>query len=107
MVRTHVAQRSRGFVIPAALFHAHRFGRRDLHIVDVMAIPDRLENAVAEAEHHQVLHGLFAQVMVDPVNLRFLQRLLDVFIELNGGVEVAAERLLDDHARIMAVLLLG
>ena len=42
---------------------------RDLDMVDVIAIPDRLEHAVGKAQHQDVLHRLLAEVMIDPVNL--------------------------------------
>ena len=39
-----------GFVEAAATLDAERFRGGDLHVVDVVAIPERLENAVAEAQ---------------------------------------------------------
>ena len=47
-----------------------RLGHRDLHVVDVAAVPDRLEDPVAEPEDEQVLDGLLAQVVVDAEDLR-------------------------------------
>ena len=41
----------------------------DLHMVDVIAVPDRLEHAVGEAQHQDVLHRLLAEIMIDPVDL--------------------------------------
>ncbi len=56
-------------VVAAALLDADRFRHRDLHVVDVAAVPDRLEDAVGEAEDQDVLDGLFAQVVIDAVDL--------------------------------------
>ena len=97
VVGHHVAQRARCVVVPAAAFHTDRLGHRDLHIVDVAPVPDRLEHAVAEAEHQDVLHGLFAEVVIDAEDLVFAQGLAQVAVELLGRIEIDAERLLDDH----------
>ena len=58
--------------VAAAAFHADGFGHRDLHVVDVAAVPDRLEDSVGEAERHDVLHGLFAEIVIDAVDLLFV-----------------------------------
>jgi hypothetical protein len=46
-----------------------------LHMVNKMSIPERLENAVAEAKKQDILHSIFSQVMVNPVNLFFIKSL--------------------------------
>jgi len=57
---------------------------RNLHHVDVAAIPDRLENGVVEPEHHDVLDRLLPQVVIDAVNLIFVQHALDLAIQSLG-----------------------
>ena len=49
----------------AAALHAEALGHRDLHVLDVVAVPDRLEERVGEAEVEDVLHRLLAEVVVD------------------------------------------
>ena len=73
MVLNHVAQSAGFLVVRAAAFHADRFGRRDLDVVDIAAIPERLENTVAEAERQDVLNGFFAEVMIDAVDVDFVE----------------------------------
>ena len=73
MVRHHVAQRAGRVVIIAAAADGQRLGDGDLHVVDMVAIPDRLEQAVGEAQHQNVLHRLLAEIMVDAENLIFLE----------------------------------
>ena len=46
-------------------FDAEALGHRDLHVLDVVAVPDRLEERVGEAEVEDVLHRLLAEVVVD------------------------------------------
>ena len=76
MVGNHVAEGAGGFVEAAAMFHANDFGGGDLHVVDVIAIPERLDDVVRKAEDHHVLDGFFAEIMVDAVDLLFGENLL-------------------------------
>ncbi len=76
----HVAQSTGSIEVAATHLDANGFGIGDGDVIDVTAVPDGLEDAVAEAEDHDVLHGLFAEVMVDAVNLFFREHFLDVLI---------------------------
>ncbi len=73
MVLHHIAQRARLVIIPAAPFHADAFGHGDLHMVYVLAVPERFKQSIGKADRHQVLHGFFAEVMVYPVNLVLIE----------------------------------
>ena len=46
----------------------------DLNVIDVVAIPKRLEDRVVESKAEQVLNRLFSEVVIDPVNLILMQR---------------------------------
>ena len=70
MVRHHVAQCAGSFIEVPASLDADRLGGRDLDGVDVVAVPERLQDAVAEAERHDVLDGFLAEEMVDAIDLR-------------------------------------
>ena len=65
----------------AAAFHTHRFGGGDFHVVNVVAVPDRLEQRVAKAENQNVLDSLFSKVMVDSVHIFFIECLVDHCIQ--------------------------
>ena len=69
MVRNHVAQSARGIEVSSTQFHADGFRIRDLHVIDVTAVPDGFEDGIVEAENHDVLDCFLAQVVVDTVNL--------------------------------------
>ncbi len=69
VVLDHVAQRTGVIVISAALLDAERLRRRDLDVLHVVPVPDRLEDRVGEAQREDVLHRLLAEVMVDAVDL--------------------------------------
>ena len=75
MVLDHVADRAGLFVKRAPALHAERFGHRDLHALDAIAVPDRLEELVGEPEREDVEDRFLAQVMVDPEDPRFVERL--------------------------------
>ena len=72
---------------------------RDLHALDMVAIPQRLEHRVREAENEQILNGLFAEVVVDAIDLRLVEVLVDELVQRLGRLQIATERLLDDEAR--------
>ena len=105
VVRHHVAQRSSLFIVSAPLFDTDLLGGGNLHAVDVAAVPDRLEDAVAETKHQDVLDGLFAKVVIDAIDLFFVQDLLQFLVQLPGRLEIAAERLFDHDAPPVPVFL--
>ena len=75
MVLDQVAQRAGVVVVPGAAADPDVLGGGDLDVVDVVAVPDRLEQRVGEPQRHQVLDGLLAQVVVDPEHLRLVEDL--------------------------------
>ena len=95
MVLNHVAQRAGAVVVHRA--RAHAFLLRDgyLHVIDAAVVPEVLEDAVGEPQHHQVLHRLFAEVMVDAEDLALVQMLAHLADDVQRAVQVVADRLLD------------
>ena len=73
-------------------------GHRDLHGVDVVGVPDRLEQRVGEAQREQVLDRLLAQVVVDPEDVPGGEHVVDEPVQRLRRGEVVAERLLHDDA---------
>ena len=99
MVLEDVANRARLLVVAGARADAERLGDGDLHVVDELAVPDGLEDAVRESQRQHVLHGLFAQVVVDAKDLVLVEVLGEGGIECGGRSPVVPERLLDDQPR--------
>ena len=69
MILHHVAHRARLFKISPAPFHANVLAHRHLHVLDRLAVPQLLKQRVGKPEHHDVLHRLLAQIVVNPENL--------------------------------------
>ncbi len=53
---------------------------RDLNVIDVVPVPDRLENAVGKPESEDVLNRLLAEVVIDAKNLGFIEELAEAAI---------------------------
>ena len=99
MVLHHVADRAGVVVVGAAALDAERLGDRDLHVVDMRVVPHRLEEGVGEAQRHQVLHRLLAEIVVDAEDRALGEDGADVVVDRVGARAVVADRLLDDDAR--------
>ena len=69
MVLEDVADRAGLLVERRAALDPDRLGDRDLDVVDELAVPDRLEDAVREPQRQHVLDRLLAEVVVDPEDL--------------------------------------
>ena len=98
MVRHHVAERPGRLVEFAALLDAHRLRHGDLHVIDPVAVPDRFEQPIGEAERHDALDRVLSQKMIDPKDLVLVQRAQDAGVQLARRIQVMAERLLDHDA---------
>src|SRR6476661_6241587 len=97
MVLEHVAQNAGFLVVLATPFDTHRFGGGDLHVRDVVAIPERLEDRIRKAEYENVLDALFTEVVIDAIDLVLTEFVEDEPVERARRLEVASERLLDHY----------
>jgi hypothetical protein len=97
MVLHDVTHRSHRVVESTAILHPEVLGHGDLDGLDVLAVPDRLEEGVREAEVHDVLHRLLAEEVVDPEQTLLGKDRGQALVQLAGGVEIRAEGLLHDE----------
>ena len=81
MVLDDVLRHARLLVELAATLDADLLGDGDLHVVDVLAVPERLEEAVGEAEDEEVLDRLLAEVVIDAEDLRLVEGLADGVVQ--------------------------
>ena len=101
MVLHHVADGADLLVEGAAALHAELFGHGDLHIADVVAVPNRFEKGIGEAKIQDVLHRFLAQIMVDPKNEGFRKYFMQSAVQRLRGREIAPERFFDDDPRLL------
>src|SRR5262245_14072276 len=99
MVLEHVTQATCFFVVADAVLDAQRFGCGDLHVIDVLTVPDRLDDRIGKPEREDVLDGVLPEIVIDPKDLLLVQGALDGVAETPGAAEVAPEWLFDDDAR--------
>ena len=104
VVLDDVAQRAGLLVVRAATLDADVLGDGDLHVVDVLPVPQRLEDAVGKAEDEQVLHRLLAEVVVDAVDLLLVEGGVQLVVEVAGALQVVSERFLHHHACVAATV---
>src|SRR4029450_13693341 len=91
------ADRARLLVVTRTSFDPKRLGDGDLHVVDELPVPDRLEDALCKAQCENVLNGLLAEVVVDAEDLALVEVLLDDLLQFERAREIVAEWLLDDQ----------
>ena len=88
---------ARSVVLPAQLY-AEALRDRDLHLLDIAPVPDRLEDPVREAKDENILDGVLPEIVVDPVDLTLGEMALELPVERPSRVVAVPERLLDDEA---------
>nr|ART39972.1 J98 [uncultured bacterium] len=93
----HIAHGAGGVVILAAAFGTDLFGDGDLHVAHRAAVPQRLEDGIAEAQRQQVLHRFLAQVVVDAKDLLFRKDAADRLVDGLGAGQVVAQRFFEHH----------
>ena len=97
----HVAKRPHGFVKRRARTKPQRLRNVNLHVIDEVAVPDRLEKTVRETERQNVLRGLLAEKVIDAENLIFFEDLVQLGVQRHGACKVGAEWLFHDDSRAL------
>ena len=75
MVLDHVADDAVFIEITRARADPDIFFPRDLHLLDAAPVPERFENRVGESKHQQVLDDLFAEIVINAVDVPLGERL--------------------------------
>ena len=88
------------FVEPPPSLETEPFRHGDLHALDVMAVPHRLQEGVREAEEQEILHRLLAEIMVDAEDALLIEYLMQRRVERPRTREVAPEWLFHHDARV-------
>ena len=103
MVLDHVAHLPGLIEVTPATFDTHFFRYGDFNVVDRAAVPVIDKQGVRKAQRQQVEHRLFAEVMVDTVNLALFEEFADLIVDLAGGIQRGTQRFLHHHARRFGV----
>src|SRR4029077_10379112 len=98
MVLHHVTQGPGAFVIAGATPDAQRFRRCDLHLIDVVGVPERRENSVSEPQYQNILGSLLTEEMIDSIGLLLGKRIAHDPIKLARRGEICSKRFFDDYA---------
>src|SRR5450759_4432517 len=101
MVLDDVAQAAGSLVKRAAATHAEILGQRDLDAGHAIAVPDRLEEGIGEAEIKDVHDRLLAEEVIDAEDRIFREHRPRDAIELPRRGQVASEWFFDDDARVL------
>ena len=107
VVLDDVAGRTDAVVVAGAGTDADVLGHGDLHMVDVVRVPQRLEHRVGESQRQQVLHRFLAEVVVDPEDGAGGEDLAEDVVEFLGAGQVVPERLLHHNPPPGALRALG
>src|ERR1700680_1132241 len=98
MALNHIPQGACRFIKGGALLHSEGLRGRDLNVVNVIAIPKRLENSVPKSQRQKILDRIFPQKMIDPIDLRLVEDFENCTVELSGRGKVVAKGFFDDDA---------
>ena len=98
MVLQHVPHGSAMVVVTAPGTHAQALGSSDLHMVNKIPVPERLENPVGKACYQYILHRLLPQVMVNSVDLVLFEVREKRPVQLRGRLIIGPEGFLNDDA---------
>ncbi len=85
MALHHISQGPGLIKITRSLANSGFLGHGDLHVIDVVPIPQRLYDRVRESKYQQVLNGLFPQIMIDSKNLLLFIMAMQFSIEIAGA----------------------
>ena len=103
MVLDHVAQCTGPVVIGAAVPDAYLFRHGDMYLLHERTVPHRLEETIGEPERQDVLNRLFAQIVIDAVDLLLAENAQQKLVELARRLQVVAKGFLHHQPGVAAV----
>src|SRR5689334_5533979 len=105
MVLNHVADCPRSFIVATSAFYPNSLSSCNLYMIDIMVIPNRLKQSVAEAEDQNILYCLLTQVVINPVYLTFFENCANVFVQCTSRFQIVSKRLFNNHTPPVTVFL--
>src|SRR5581483_2573581 len=101
VVLDHIADGLGGVVKLTTPLDAELFSHRDLHTLDEIPIPDRLQKTIGEAKEQKIQDCFFTEVVVDPKDSRFRKHRMKCGIQLLGRSKIVSKGLLDNDSCIL------
>ena len=90
MVLHHIAQLTHPVVVGPTPLDPHLFCNGDLNMINATLIPLGIDKAIGKSQHQKVLDRLFAQVVIDSVDILLIEKLSECFIDLSRRIEALA-----------------
>ena len=100
MVLHHVAQLTHPVVISPTALDAHFFGNGNLNVINAALIPLGVDKAVGKSEHQKVLDCLFAQIMIDSIDILLIEKLSECLVDFTRRIEALANWLFRRYGKI-------
>ncbi len=85
MVLDHVTHLTGLVKVTPAAFDTHLFGHGDFHVVDGTVVPVVHKQGVGKTQRQQVQYRLFAQIVVDAVDLALFEVFAHLVVDFAGG----------------------
>ncbi|MBA7679572.1 hypothetical protein ES703_87871 [subsurface metagenome] len=101
MILKYIAKSARFIIIARPVFDTDCFSYRDLYIVDVIAVPNRLKNCIGKPEHQDILNGFLTEVMVDTVYLRFIKTVSQLVVQFESALKVPSKRFFNNQLDLL------
>ena len=100
MVHHHVAHGTDRVVEVSSVLDAEVLRHRDLHAGDVVPVPHGLEHRVREPQVQDLGEAHLPEEVIDPVQLRLVEVLMHLVVQLARRRQVVPEGLLDHDPRV-------
>src|ERR1700722_14841098 len=104
VVFDHVADRPGVVVELPPPLDPELFCHRNLHTLDVIPVPDRLQKAIGEAKEQKIENRLFTEVVVDTKDSRFGKHGMKSGVQLLRRGKIAPKGLFENDSRIFHVV---
>src|SRR3954464_2833491 len=98
MILHHITQRTSLLIISTTVFNTNIFGSGNLNVINVVAVPNRFKKRIGKTKRKNILNGFFSKVMVDPVDLFFLEYLSEPDIQIGSAFEIMSKRFFKNHS---------
>src|SRR5258708_37439574 len=98
MILQYVANCARLFVEWPPALDAYTLGGSNFNVINVIPVPNRPEDAVAETKDQDVLYRVLTQIVIDTEDLVLREDRINIVVQLARRFDVGAEGVLNNHA---------